>query len=726
MFRDRIRTLPNILSVAVFLVLISARPLGSGPSFSMQARAATQAKQQAQTKPAAPAKVDPKTLASRFREFLNLTAYIIKDTERDVFLSLTNERDRDLFIESFWKVRDPTPGTPANEYKEEIVKRFAEANKKFKYRTVREGWQTDQGRIYIILGPPKSVEYLEGNNDICSTELWSYYGDQTKGMPPHFVLTFYMWKGVGEFKLYDPLADGPLRLLNNPQGYQPDDYEAMFDAIYEMKPDLAQVVLSIIPGEVPYGYQPSMLTPTYMAAILDSPKKGVDETYATHFANYRGVVSTEYLTNYIEADAQVAIVQDPVTGLTFCDFALQPKKLSVDFYEPKDQYYCNFQIDVSLRRDDKVIFQYGKSLPLTIPADRLEETEGMGVCIADSFPVIEGKHHLTVLLRNTAGKEFSVLERDIDVPASTGRVRLGDPVIGYRLSDTPTATHLPFLAADKRLNVDPRNAFVATDSIAFFFNVIDLPAELWKEGAVTVEIEGSKPPNPFRKTLVLPLSGQPYRRAMSLTQVIPASEYPPDYYTLAVVLKDGRGAVVDRRSGTFIVSAQKALSHPVNAAMNFSLANSFLFHYMLAAQLDRAGQDEKAEAAYKKAFELNPNYKQKIPDYAAFLVKRKRFDEALALIETIRGDAKLAYAYYLTKGQTLMGMGRFEDAIQNLSEGNRIYNSDTNLLNALGTCYWRTGRTENALNALNASLKLNPDQPEVKSLIREIEGKKRP
>ena len=70
-------------------------------------------------------------------------------------------------------------------------------------------------------------------------------------MPPHFVLTFYLWKGVGEFKLYDPLADTPLRLFNNSQNYNPDDYEAMYQAIYENKPDLALVVLSIVPGESP-------------------------------------------------------------------------------------------------------------------------------------------------------------------------------------------------------------------------------------------------------------------------------------------------------------------------------------------------------------------------------------------------------------------------------------------------------------------------------------------
>ena len=69
--------------------------------------------------------------AGPYRSFLTLISYIITAKEKEVFLQLTNDRDRDLFIESFWKLRDPTPGTPANEYKDEHLKRFEYANKNY-------------------------------------------------------------------------------------------------------------------------------------------------------------------------------------------------------------------------------------------------------------------------------------------------------------------------------------------------------------------------------------------------------------------------------------------------------------------------------------------------------------------------------------------------------------------------------------------------------------------
>ena len=68
-----------------------------------------------------------------------------------------------------------------------------------------------------------------------------------------------------------------------------------------------------------------------------------------------------------------------------------------------------------------------------------------------------------------------------------------------------------------------------------------------------------------------------------------------------------------------------------------------------------------------------------------------------------------------------MGMGEYSEAITNLLEGNKIYNSDTRLLNSLGFCYYNAGQKEKALDTLKASLRLNPEQTEIKKLIEEIE-----
>jgi tetratricopeptide (TPR) repeat protein len=141
---------------------------------------------------------------------------------------------------------------------------------------------------------------------------------------------------------------------------------------------------------------------------------------------------------------------------------------------------------------------------------------------------------------------------------------------------------------------------------------------------------------------------------------------------------------------------------------------------MLGRQYDLTDVNDKAEAAYDRAYNLNPAYKAKIPEYGNFLLKAKKFDKALALVEAIKNDDKLKFDHFVIKGKALMEKGEYAAAIESLSEGNRIYNSDVGLLNALGTCFSKTGQKEDALKILNASLKLNPNQEEVKKLVAEL------
>ena len=83
-------------------------------------------------------------------------AYIITDEERAAFRQLSNEEERDQFIEAFWQRRDPTPDTEENEFKEEHYRRMAYANDHFAAGI--PGWKSDRGRMYIMYGPADEVE----------------------------------------------------------------------------------------------------------------------------------------------------------------------------------------------------------------------------------------------------------------------------------------------------------------------------------------------------------------------------------------------------------------------------------------------------------------------------------------------------------------------------------------------------------------------------------------
>ena len=96
-------------------------------------------------------------LSKIYKKWLNEdVVWIITDEERAAFKQLSNDEERDNFIEAFWQRRDPTPDTEENEYKEEHYRRIAYANEH--YAAGIPGWKTDRGRIYIMYGAPDENE----------------------------------------------------------------------------------------------------------------------------------------------------------------------------------------------------------------------------------------------------------------------------------------------------------------------------------------------------------------------------------------------------------------------------------------------------------------------------------------------------------------------------------------------------------------------------------------
>jgi GWxTD domain-containing protein len=96
-------------------------------------------------------------LSKTYKKWLNEdVVWIITDEERAAFKQLSNDEERDSFIEAFWQRRDPTPDTEENEYKEEHYRRIAYANEHFAAGI--PGWKSDRGRIYIMYGPADETE----------------------------------------------------------------------------------------------------------------------------------------------------------------------------------------------------------------------------------------------------------------------------------------------------------------------------------------------------------------------------------------------------------------------------------------------------------------------------------------------------------------------------------------------------------------------------------------
>src|SRR6201993_3946005 len=82
--------------------------------------------------------------------------WIITDQEMKAFKNLSNDEERESFIENFWLRRNPNPDSPENEFREEHYRRIAYANEHF--AAGKPGWKTDRGHIYIAFGKPDSID----------------------------------------------------------------------------------------------------------------------------------------------------------------------------------------------------------------------------------------------------------------------------------------------------------------------------------------------------------------------------------------------------------------------------------------------------------------------------------------------------------------------------------------------------------------------------------------
>jgi len=139
----------------------------------------------------------------------DIFAYIIRPDQAQTFERLNDTGKRSFWIQ-FWKDRDPSPGTSENEFKDEHLRRMNYANERFSVRAQNrtDGWRTDMGRVYIVYGPPSTVERFPFTSEGSPAEMWYY--DNLSGQGQVYFL-FIDESGYGEYNMVHSTARGERR-----------------------------------------------------------------------------------------------------------------------------------------------------------------------------------------------------------------------------------------------------------------------------------------------------------------------------------------------------------------------------------------------------------------------------------------------------------------------------------------------------------------------------------
>lgn len=100
--------------------------------------------------------------------------YIASDLEKNIWDELQGVDAKGRFLTHFWLVRDPSPGTPVNEDRDDYFERLDEAKNLYAAPMTPRGWDSDRGRVLLKYGKPDGVErhFQEFNRK--PYEIWTY------------------------------------------------------------------------------------------------------------------------------------------------------------------------------------------------------------------------------------------------------------------------------------------------------------------------------------------------------------------------------------------------------------------------------------------------------------------------------------------------------------------------------------------------------------------------
>lgn len=119
--------------------------------------------------------------------------YIATAWEWDSLNMGKNRKEKRLAVIDFWKKRDPYPHDRMNKPMEVFYRRVAFAN--FHYGGMGlEGWKTDRGRVYIVLGEPTYIERQPYQATSKPYEMWEYQDLNVR----YFFVDHYL---LGDYRL---------------------------------------------------------------------------------------------------------------------------------------------------------------------------------------------------------------------------------------------------------------------------------------------------------------------------------------------------------------------------------------------------------------------------------------------------------------------------------------------------------------------------------------------
>jgi len=364
--------------------------------------------------------------------------WIITDEERAAFKQLSNDEERDNFIEAFWQRRDPTPDTEENEYKEEHYQRIAYANEHFAAGV--PGWKTDRGRMYIVFGKPDEIDShpsggsyqrpMEEGGGETSTfpfEDWRYR--YIEGIGQEVIIEFVDTCMCGEYHMTMDRSEKDALLMTPNAGL----------TLYEQM-GMANKSQRFTGGgleRLGLGPESSMLQTKQFDRLEQFAK--LQAAPKIKFADLEEAVNSKVILNPMPFDVRTDFVK--VTSDTvLVPIAIQMKNRDITFVNKDGVQRGTVNIFARLTTlTGKVVQTFEDTVQVDVPAELLPRTAENASIYPKALPLRPGLYKLYVAVKDVNGDRKGVWSRSIKVPEfSDDKLSTSSLVVADVMEPVPT------------------------------------------------------------------------------------------------------------------------------------------------------------------------------------------------------------------------------------------------------------------------------------------------
>src|SRR6202171_999566 len=380
-------------------------------------------------------------LSKTYRKWLDEDVrWIISDEEKSAFMQLSNDEERDQFIEAFWQRRDPTPDTEENEFKEEHYRRIAYANEH--YAAGIPGWKADRGRMYIVFGPADEIDSHPSGG--------SYERPMEEGGGETSTFPFETWRyryleGIGQevmIEFVDSCMCGDYHMT-----WDRSEKDALLQTpnagltLYEQMGMSSKASRFTGGGLERLGAGPnSSSQSTKQFDSLEQFAK-LQAPPPVKFKDLEEIVNTKLITNLMPFDVRSDFVK--VTGDTvLVPITIQMKYRDITFANKDGVQRGTVNIFGRVSTlTGQVVQTFEDTAQIDVPAELLPRTAENSSVYWKALPLRPGRYKIEIAVKDVNGDRKGVWSRGVMVPEfSDDKLATSTLIVADQMEPVPTKT----------------------------------------------------------------------------------------------------------------------------------------------------------------------------------------------------------------------------------------------------------------------------------------------